>query len=89
MLHSGHDFLETIRTVLEKDLPKDKVERICFELSDIAGGGAVYISKQLSSRLSVRNQGIVDDFKSGFSLERLSTKYLLSTRQIRRVISHE
>lgn len=87
MLHSGRDdFLQLIKTVLLKELPNEKVEKICYQLSDIAGGELVYISKLHQDRLSVRNKLIKQDRDSGFTISRLATKYLLSEKQIMRVI---
>lgn len=80
------DFLSIIKIVLSEELPSEKVDDICYKLSDIAGGCEVYISKMCQQRLSVRNKSIKTDKEKGLTVTRLATKYLLSERQISRII---
>ncbi len=80
------DFIETVRTVLREEISDEQIERICLKISDIAGGGMVYVSKQHSARISVRNNAIVRDHLGGLEVQRLANKYLLSKVHIARIL---
>lgn len=83
---SDDDFLETVRVVLREEIADEKIDRICLKISDIAGGGMVYVSKQHSARISVRNTEIVRDHIKGLEVPRLANKYLLSKVHIARIL---
>lgn len=84
------DFLGVVKAaVMEniKDVSSESLNNICESISSTAGGEMVYISKSYSKMLSVRNSSIIKEHGAGKSIERLSTKYLLSEKHIRRIVS--
>lgn len=64
----------------------EQLQKVCNTITEIAGGDVVYISKQYSQRLSVRNSEIKRDFSSGLNKQSLQAKYRLSRRQIDRAL---
>jgi Mor family transcriptional regulator len=82
-------FTFTIRSAVAKevkDIKSESLERIVDNIASVYGGGMVYVSMNYHNSISVRNSKIIDDHKSGESIKNISTKFLLSERQVLRII---
>lgn len=67
-------------------ISNDSLNRIVDNITGAFGGEMVYIGKNYSNALSVRNAKIRNARDSGNSIATLSIKFLLSERQIIRII---
>lgn len=66
-------------------IKNDSLNRIVDNITGVYGGEMVYIGKNYKNALSVRNSKIRNAHTSGNSIATLSTKFLLSERQIIRI----
>lgn len=80
------DFFSGLRFALGNEFPESQLNKICVEISKHYGGASVYISKTYSRQLSVRNNTIKQEVKSGLRPSQLAERYGMSARQIQRII---
>jgi Mor family transcriptional regulator len=69
-----------------KDIKPESLDRIIDGISSAYGGELVYICKNYNKLIGARNSKIIDHHKAGSSIATLSIKFLLSERQIKRIV---